>query len=392
MNDAAANDPGSAVAVPAGEPIAVRVRLGERSYDALIGTSLLARAPELIEARLGSARCAIVTDANVAEHHLAPLERGLAAQGRHLGTEVLTPGEATKSFPVLARVCERLLAMGLERGGLVVALGGGVIGDLAGLAASLVRRGVRFVQVPTTLLAQVDSSVGGKTGINTPQGKNLVGTFHQPSLVLADVDVLATLPARQLRAGYVEAAKFGLLGDAAFFAWLESNAPAVLAQETAALTHAVAVSVQGKADVVARDETETGDRMLLNLGHTFGHALETWAGFSDRLLHGEAVAIGICLAFELSRELGLVDGASVDRVVRHFRVAGLPTRIADVPAQGAPGPDAATLTAIMSQDKKVRDGKLTFILARGIGEAFVSRDVTAAQAQEFLARRIAAGM
>ncbi|HEX5958057.1 MAG TPA: 3-dehydroquinate synthase [Hyphomicrobiaceae bacterium] len=392
MSDAVANDPGRAVAAPAGEPITVRVRLGDRSYDALIGTGLLARAPELIEARLGGAGCAIVTDANVAEHHLASLERDLAARGRHLGTEVLTPGEAAKSFPVLARVCERLLQMGLERGGLVVALGGGVIGDLAGLAASLVRRGVRFVQVPTTLLAQVDSSVGGKTGINTPQGKNLVGTFHQPSLVLADVGALATLPPRQLRAGYVEAAKFGLLGDAAFFAWLESNAPAVLAQETAALIHAVAVSVQGKADVVARDETETSDRMLLNLGHTFGHALEAWAGFSDRLLHGEAVAIGICLAFELSRELGLVDGASVARVVRHFRAAGLPTRIADVPTQGAPGPDAATLTAIMGQDKKVRDGKLTFILARGIGEAFVSRDVTAAQAQEFLARRIAAGM
>ncbi|MFZ1104232.1 MAG: 3-dehydroquinate synthase, partial [Hyphomicrobiaceae bacterium] len=317
---------------------------------------------------------------------------GLAALGRHLGTEVLAPGERTKSFPVLARLCERLLEMGLERGGLVVALGGGVIGDLTGLAASLVRRGVRVVQVPTTLLAQVDSSVGGKTGINTPQGKNLVGTFHQPSLVLADTGALATLPPRELRAGYVEAAKYGLLGDAAFFAWLERNGRAVLAQEPGALTHAVAVSVQGKAGIVARDETETGDRMLLNLGHTFGHALEAWAGYSDRLLHGEAVAIGICVAFELSRELGLVDEASVQRVVRHLADAGLPTRIADVPgtrdAQG--GPDAATLTAIMGQDKKVRDGKLTFILVRGIGAAFVSRDVTAATAQDFLVRRIEA--
>jgi 3-dehydroquinate synthase len=333
-----------------------------------------------------------VTDENVAKSHLAPLEGGLAALGRHAGTEVLAPGERTKSFPVLARLCERLLEMGLERGGIVIALGGGVIGDLTGLAASLVRRGVRFVQVPTTLLAQVDSSVGGKTGINTPQGKNLVGTFHQPSLVLADIGALATLPARQLPNGYVEAAKFGLLGDAAFFAWLERNGPAVLAQEPEALAHAVAVSVQGKADIVARDETETGDRMLLNLGHTFGHALEAWAGYSDRLLHGEAVAIGICLAFELSRELGLVDEASVERVVRHLADAGLPTRIADVPGTpDAPGgPDAATLTAIMGQDKKVRDGKLTFILVRGIGAAFVSHEVSATAVQDFLARRIAA--
>jgi 3-dehydroquinate synthase len=303
-----------------------------------------------------------------------------------LGTEVLAPGERTKSFPVLARLCERLLAMGLERGGLVVALGGGVIGDLTGLAASLVRRGVRLVQVPTTLLAQVDSSVGGKTGINTPQGKNLVGTFHQPSLVLADIGALATLPPREFPAGYVEAAKYGLLGDAAFFGWLERNGPAVKARETEALAYVVATSVQGKADIVARDETETGERMLLNLGHTFGHALEAWAGYSDRLLHGEAVAVGICLAFELSRELGLVDEASVARVTRHFADAGLPTRIADVP--GEPGPDAAALTAIMGQDKKVRDGKLTFILVRGIGAAFVSRDVTAALAQDFFARRI----
>jgi 3-dehydroquinate synthase len=367
----------------------VRVGLGQRSYDVLIGAGLLARAPELIEASLGIAGCAIVTDENVASSHLAPLEGGLAALGRHLGTEVLAPGERTKSFPVLARLCERLLEMGLERGGLVVALGGGVVGDLTGLAASLVRRGVRFVQVPTTLLAQVDSSVGGKTGINTPQGKNLIGTFHQPSLVLADTGALATLPPRELRAGYVEAAKYGLLGDAAFFAWLERNGRAVLAQETDALAHAVAASVQGKAGIVARDETETGERMLLNLGHTFGHALEAWAGYSDRLLHGEAVAIGICLAFELSRELGLVDEASVRRVVRHMAEAGLPTRIADVPGtEGGAGPDAATLTAIMGQDKKVRDGRLTFILVRGIGEAFVSRDVGAAMAQDFLARRI----
>jgi 3-dehydroquinate synthase len=370
------------------QPTAVRVDLGERSYDVLIGTGLLARAPELIRDRFGEARCAVVTDENVARHHLAPLEKGLTALGRHAGTVVLPPGEGTKSFASLARLCERLLEIGLERGGLIVALGGGVIGDLGGLAASLVRRGVRFVQVPTTVLAQVDSSVGGKTGINTPQGKNLVGTFHQPSLVLADIGLLATLPEREFRAGYVEAAKYGLLGDAAFFGWLEENAQAVVAQETGALTHVVATSVAGKAGIVARDETETGDRMLLNLGHTFGHALEAWAGYSDRLLHGEAVAIGICLAFELSRDLGLVDAASVARVAAHLAAAGLPTRIADIPA-GTPGPDAATLMAIMGQDKKVRDGRLTFILVRGIGAAFVSRDVEVATVQEFLARRIA---
>jgi shikimate kinase/3-dehydroquinate synthase len=364
----------------------VRVGLGERSYDVLIGTGLLARATELIHARLGAAPCAIVTDQNVARRHLAPLEKSLVAVGRHAGTVLLPPGEATKSFPALARLCERLLEMGLERGGLIVALGGGVIGDLAGLAASLVRRGVRFVQVPTTLLAQVDSSVGGKTGINTAQGKNLVGTFHQPSLVLADIGLLATLPVREFRAGYVEAAKYGLLGDAAFFGWLERNWRAVEAQESEALAHVVATSVEGKAGVVARDETETGDRMLLNLGHTFGHALEAWAGYSDRLLHGEAVAIGICLAFELSRELGLADAASVARVAAHFAAAGLPTRIADVP--GDPGPDAATLTRIMGQDKKVRGGRLAFILVRGIGAAFVSRDVPTERIQDFLARRI----
>lgn len=385
---AASGRDGRGTGAAAGTPAAVRVGLGQRSYDVLIGTGLLARAPELVESRLGAARCAVVTDENVAQAHLAPLESGLAALGRHAGTVTLPPGEATKSFPALAGLCERLLEMGLERGGVVVALGGGVIGDLAGLAASLVRRGVRLVQVPTTLLAQVDSSVGGKTGINTPQGKNLVGTFHQPSLVLADIGTLATLPERQLRAGYVEAAKFGLLGDAPFFAWLEQNQRAVLTREPGALGHAVATSVQGKAGIVARDETETGDRMLLNLGHTFGHALEAWAGYSGRLLHGEAVAIGICLAFELSRELGLVDETSVRRVVQHLLDAGLPTRIADVP--GAPGPDAAALTAIMRQDKKVQDGKLTFILARGIGAAFVCRDVSAATVQDYLARRIKA--
>jgi len=365
----------------------IPVTLGSRSYDVLIGPGLMVHAADLIEARLGKgpgkAKCGIVTDANVAPYHLAPLEASLKATGRHAGTEVLAPGEATKSFASLSRLCERLLEMALERGDLVVALGGGVIGDLAGLAASLVRRGIRLVQMPTTLLAQVDSSVGGKTGINTPQGKNLVGTFHQPSLVLADTDSLATLPARQLRAGYVEAAKYGLIADASYFGWLEQNVSAVLAREPAALTHAIAVAVRGKADIVARDETETGDRMLLNLGHTFGHALEAWAGFSGRLLHGEAIAIGIGLAFRLSEQLGLVGNNSAARVETHFASIGLPTRIADIP--GEPVPDAAMLLKIMGQDKKVRGGALTLILARGIGEAFITRDVAAKTVLDFLA-------
>ncbi len=368
------------------EVATVCVGLGERSYDVLIGPALLPQAATLIHARLGAPSCAVVTDENVAAHHLRPLEQELAALDRHAGTVVLPPGEKTKSFGILADLSQRLLEMGLERSGLVVALGGGVIGDLAGLAASLVRRGIRFVQIPTTLLAQVDSSVGGKTGINTPQGKNLVGTFYQPSLVLADIDLLATLPAREFRSGYVEAAKYGLLGDAAFFGWLEQNWRAVFALEQGALTNVVATSVRGKADVVARDETEAGERMLLNLGHTFGHALEAWAGYSQRLLHGEAVAIGIRLAFELSHELGLVDAASEQRVAAHFAAVGLPTRIADIP--GGPPPDAASLMTIMAQDKKVRDGQLTLILARAIGAAFVTRDVPATTVQEFLSRRL----
>jgi 3-dehydroquinate synthase len=365
---------------------AVSVALGQRAYDVLIGAGLLARAAQLIDSRIGAAKCVVVTDENVARSHLAPLEAALKALGRHAGTQILAPGEGTKSFGALASLCERILETGLERGGLVIALGGGVIGDIAGFAASVVRRGVGLVQIPTTLLAQVDSSVGGKTGINTPQGKNLVGTFHQPSLVLADTGVLATLPAREFRAGYVEAAKYGLLGDAGFFSWLEQNYRAVLAHDAAALATVVGTSVRGKAAIVARDETETGDRMLLNLGHTFGHALESWAGYSQRLLHGEAVAIGICLAFELCQELDLIDEASVQRVTAHFRAVGLPTRIAEI--AGGDTPDAATLFRIMGQDKKVRDGRLALILVRGIGTAFVSRDVPTETVHGFLERQL----
>jgi len=359
----------------------VRVPLGARAYDVLIGPRLLGRAAALIDARLGSARCAIVTDENVAGFHLATLETALKQAGRHVGSIVLPPGEKTKSFGVLEPLCERLLELGLERGDLVVALGGGVIGDLAGFAAAILRRGVRFVQIPTSLLAQVDSSVGGKTGIDTPQGKNLIGAFHQPGLVLADTDTLKTLPGRELRAGYAEVAKYGLLGDAPFFAWLERNHSGVFALDADQLTHAVETSVRAKAGIVGRDETEQGERALLNLGHTFGHAYEAFCGYSERLLHGEAIAIGMCQAFRFSAVLGHSDAASAQRVAAHFAAVGLPTRIADIPGSK---PDIDTLMKLMAQDKKVRHGRLTFILARGIGEAFVAHDVAAETVRDFL--------
>src|SRR5690606_454647 len=264
-----------------------------------------------------------------------------------------------------------VIAARIERGDLIVALGGGVIGDLAGFVASALRRGIDFVQVPTTLLAQVDSSVGGKTGINSRHGKNLVGAFHQPILVLADTALLDTLPPRIMRAGYAEVAKYGLIGDADFFAWLEANWREVFAG-TAAREHAIAVSCRMKAQIVARDERETGDRALLNLGHTFGHALEAAAGFSDRLYHGEAIAIGMVLAFAFSARRGLCSQQDAERVVRHLAAVGLPTRIAEIPGEW---PDADRLIELIAQDKKVKRGRLTFILARGIGKSFVAPDI-----------------
>jgi shikimate kinase / 3-dehydroquinate synthase len=366
-------------------PSTVDVALGARSYQVLIGAGLLRDAGTLIAGRFGQVKCGIVTDENVARHHLAALEASLKAEGLQTASIVLKPGEATKSFRELGPLCERLLEMGLERGDVVLAFGGGVIGDLAGFAAGILRRGVRFVQIPTTLLAQVDSSVGGKTGINSPQGKNLIGVFHQPSLVIADTDVLTTLPEREMRAGYAEVAKYGLLGDAQFFDWLEANWQGVFGNRGPTLTYAIEKSVQAKAAIVARDETETGDRALLNLGHTFGHALEAWTGYSDRLLHGEGVAIGMCLAFRFSEELGLLAKGEAQRVRAHLKAVGLPTNISDIPGGKA---DAGELVRLMGQDKKVRAGQLTFILVRRIGEAFIARDIPHKAVTSFLTKEI----
>ncbi len=347
----------------------VRVELGERAYDVQIGEGLIETAGARILPVLTQRRVAIVTDANVAEVHLEPFRAALEAAGIRSTALVLPAGEATKGWAEFSRCVEWLLAEQVERRDVVVALGGGVIGDLVGFAAAVLRRGVRFVQVPTTLLAQVDSSVGGKTGINTPQGKNLVGAFHQPSLVLADTGVLSTLPERDFLAGYGEVVKYGLLGDAAFFDWLEANGPAMAAGDGAARIRAVTRSVEMKAGIVARDETEQGERALLNLGHTFCHALEAATGYSDRLLHGEGVAIGCALAFELSARLGLCSQEDPVRVRAHLAAMGMKRDLSEIPG-GLP--DADTLIALMGQDKKVLDGKLRFVLARGIGEAFVT--------------------
>jgi 3-dehydroquinate synthase len=347
----------------------VRVDLGARSYDVRIGPGLLARAGAEIAPLLRRPRVAVLTETAVAAAHLDALRAGLAAEGIAMEAHALAPGEGTKGWAGLEEAVEWLLDARVERRDVVVAFGGGVIGDLAGFAAAVLRRGVRFVQIPTTLLAQVDSSVGGKTGINTRHGKNLVGAFHQPALVLADIGVLDTLRPRDFLAGYGEVVKYGLLGDAAFFGWLEANGPALAAGDAALRQHAVRRSVEMKAGIVSRDETEEGERALLNLGHTFCHALEAATGYSDRLLHGEGVAIGCALAFELSARLGLCSQEEPSRVRAHLRAMGMRTDLRDIPGD-LPGPDA--LLDLMGQDKKVVDGRLRFILARGIGEAFVA--------------------
>jgi 3-dehydroquinate synthase len=368
-------------------PARIAVGLGARAYDILIGRGLIGRAGHEIARRLPGVRAAIVTDANVAPLHLAPLRASLEAAGIRAATIVIEPGEQSKAFGPLEQLVDAILEARLERSDVIVALGGGVIGDLAGFAAGIVRRGMRLVQVPTSLLAQVDSSVGGKTGINTARGKNLVGVFHQPSLVLADTALLDTLPPREFRAGYAEVVKYALIDRPDFFAWLEARRHEVFAGG-AARTRAIAHSCQAKAEIVARDEHETGERALLNLGHTFGHALEVATGYdATRLVHGEAVAVGMVLAHRFSTWLGLAPGEDAERVERHLSAAGLPVRLHQIPGM-LPGPER--LLDFIAQDKKVSRGALTFILTHGIGRAFIARDVSAEKVKAFLEEALAA--
>ncbi|MGJ0621583.1 MAG: 3-dehydroquinate synthase [Methylocystis sp.] len=359
----------------------VRVALDGRSYDILIGDGLLQRAGEHIAGIAPGAACAVITDENVARLHLPTVEQSLKYAGLRTTTIIVPPGEASKSLSVFGRVCDDVLAARIERGDLIVALGGGVVGDLAGFVAASVRRGSRFVQIPTTLLSQVDSSVGGKTGINSRHGKNLIGAFHQPSLVLADVDALRTLPPREFRAGYAEIVKYGLIGDTRFFDWLEADSDAVFHSRAEQIC-AVAVSCETKATIVGRDETEQGERALLNLGHTFGHAFERLTDYdSARLVHGEGVAIGMVCAARFSARRGLCAAAVAERLERHLQSVGLPTKIRDIPEWRD---DAQAILDAMYQDKKVERGALTFVLLRAIGEAFIAKSVDAAETLDFL--------
>jgi len=369
--------------------ITVDVALGDRAYDIVIGRGVLQSLGQRIAALRPGVRTAIVTDRTVAKHWLEPAERSLAEAGIPTSRVVVEEGEISKTYAGLEKVSEALIAAKIERNDLVIALGGGVVGDLAGFAAAILRRGVDFVQVPTSLLAQVDSSVGGKTGINSPQGKNLLGAFHQPVLVIADTSVLDTLSPRQFRAGYAEVAKYGVLGDEAFFTWLEANCADIFSGG-AAREHAIATSCRAKAAIVSRDERENGERALLNLGHTFGHALEAATGFSDRLFHGEGVSIGMVLAAEFSARLGMVSAADAARVERHLASAGLPTHLQDIAGFAQEGlADADALMALMAQDKKVKRGKLTFILLQAIGRAVVANDVEPALVRDFLQQKLA---
>ena len=366
------------------DPIVVNVALGNRAYDIVIGRGTLASLGARVAALRPGAATIIVTDENVARHHLAAAQASLRAANVRSSEIVIAPGEQTKSWRALETVSEGILAARIERGDLVIALGGGVVGDLAGFAAAVARRGLDYVQVPTTLLAQVDSSVGGKTAINSSHGKNLIGAFHQPVLVIADTALLDTLPPREFRAGYAEVVKYGLLGDADFFFWLDKNWRELFAGGDAR-EHAISVSCLHKAGIVARDERENGERALLNLGHTFGHAFEAACGFSDRLLHGEAIGLGMALAFEFSARRGLLPMADAERAIGHLAAVGLPTHVKDV-AGGAPRLD--TLMNLITQDKKVKRGKLTFILVRGIGKAFIAPDVDAGEVESFLAEKL----
>jgi len=364
--------------------VTVDVALGDRAYDIVIGRDVLHSLGARVAALRPGVRTAIVTDRTVAKHWLEPTEASLASAGVPTSQIVVEEGEGSKSYATLAQVSEALIAAKIERNDLVIALGGGVVGDLAGFAAAILRRGVDFVQVPTSLLAQVDSSVGGKTGINSPQGKNLIGAFHQPVLVIADTSVLDTLSPRQFRAGYAEVAKYGILGDEAFFAWLETNHADIFAGG-AGREHAIATSCRAKAGVVSRDERETGERALLNLGHTFGHALEAATGFSDRLFHGEGVAVGMVLAAEFSAQLGMISTDDAARIARHLSAVGLPTRLQDIAGFTQEGlADADALLALMAQDKKVKRGKLTFILLEAVGRAVIANNVEPQPVRDFL--------
>jgi 3-dehydroquinate synthase len=368
--------------------INVDVALGDRAYDIVIGRGVLSSLGARIAALRPGVRTAIVTDRTVARHWLEPAERSLAEAGIPTSRVIVEEGEGSKTYTVLEKVSEALIAAKIERNDLVIALGGGVVGDLAGFSAAILRRGVDFVQVPTSLLAQVDSSVGGKTGINSPQGKNLLGAFHQPVLVIADTSVLDTLSPRQFRAGYAEVAKYGVLGDEAFFGWLEAN-HADIFSGGAAREHAIATSCRAKAAIVSRDERENGERALLNLGHTFGHALEAATGFSDRLFHGEGVSVGMVLAAEFSAQLGMISAADAARVARHLASVGLPTRLQDIAGFTQEGlADADALMALMAQDKKVKRGRLTFILLQAIGRAVVTNDVEPARVRDFLQQKL----
>jgi 3-dehydroquinate synthase len=371
------------------DPIAVGVALGERAYDIIIGRDILQSLGARVASLRPGVRTAIVTDRNVARHWLAKTEASLSEAGIATSRIIVEEGEGSKTYAGLQEVSEALIAARIERNDLVIALGGGVVGDLAGFAAAVLRRGVDFVQVPTSLLAQVDSSVGGKTGINSPRGKNLIGAFHQPILVVADTAVLDTLSPRQFRAGYAEVAKYGVLGDEAFFIWLEKN-HADIFSGGAAREHAVATSCRAKAAIVARDERETGERALLNLGHTFGHALEAATGFSDRLFHGEGVSVGMVLAAEFSAQLGMIGEADAARVRNHLAGVGLPTHLQDIAGFSQEGlGDADALMTLMAQDKKVKRGRPTFILLKAIGQAVVVPDVDPLLVRDFLKAKLA---
>ena len=352
----------------------LRVDLGPRGYDILIGEDLLATAGTHIRPLVVQPRVFVVTDANVAQHWLPALESALGEAGIDHDGIVLPAGEHTKDLAHLEDLTDRLLDARVDRATTLIALGGGVVGDITGFAAAILLRGLDFIHIPTTLLAQVDSSVGGKTGINTRHGKNLLGAFHQPRLVLADVGTLETLDRRHFLAGYAETVKYGLLGDAQFFSWLEAKGADLCAGDRAARRHAVLTSCAAKAAIVALDERESGRRQLLNLGHTFGHALEAQAGFTDALAHGEAVAIGMALAFELSVRLGLCPPDDAERARRHLAERGLPVTLADL---AGPEWTADALFTHMLHDKKARDGRPTLVLVRGIGQAFTTRDVEA---------------